>query len=410
MKVNVKARPARDKPAITRSAPGQSWVWLTDQQHFDSLKCQGYVSLAESPEVSTAVNTIARLVGAMTIHKMQHTKFETDRGSVPADVRVWDDMSRLVDIEPNRYMSRANFVQWIVRTLYLEGHGNAVVFPRTERGEIRELVPIPSAWTALYPLGLWDYRIAINGREYDPADLLHFVLNPGSYYPWRGGGYTLTLSDVADSLKQAAATSKGFMSDKWKPSLIVKVDAFNEEMSTKAGRDKILDDYVESGEAGKPWVIPGDQIDVKEVRPLTLSDLALADFVKLDKQTVATVLGVPAFVLGVGEFKREEWNNFVATTIMPLAQIIEQELTRKLIPEPDEFFRFNSRSLLNYSMDELIKAGAEMTDRMALRRNEWRDWMGLDPDPEMDELLALENYIPADRLGDQAKLTGGETK
>lgn len=410
LKVNVKARPARDKPANRRSAPGQSWVWLTDQQHFDSLKCQGYVSLAESPEVSTAVNTIARLVGAMTIHKMQHTKFETDRGSVPADVRVWDDMSRLVDIEPNRYMSRANFVQWIVRTLYLEGHGNAVVFPRTERGEIRELVPIPSAWTALYPLGLWDYRIAINGREYDPADLLHFVLNPGSYYPWRGGGYTLTLSDVADSLKQAAATSKGFMSDKWKPSLIVKVDAFNEEMSSKAGRDKILDDYVESGEAGKPWVIPGDQIDVKEVRPLTLSDLALADFVKLDKQTVATVLGVPAFVLGVGEFKREEWNNFVATTIMPLAQIIEQELTRKLIPEPDEFFRFNSRSLLNYSMDELIKAGAEMTDRMALRRNEWRDWMGLDPDPEMDELLALENYIPADRLGDQAKLTGGETK
>ena len=410
LKVNVKARPARDKPANTRSAPGQSWVWLTDQQHFDSLKCQGYVSLAESPEVSTAVNTIARLVGAMTIHKMQHTKFETDRGSVPADVRVWDDMSRLVDIEPNRYMSRANFIQWIVRTLYLEGHGNAVVFPRTERGEIRELVPIPSAWTALYPLGLWDYRIAINGREYDPADLLHFVLNPGSYYPWRGGGYTLTLSDVADSLKQAAATSKGFMSDKWKPSLIVKVDAFNEEMSSKAGRDKILDDYVESGEAGKPWVLPADQIDVKEVRPLTLSDLALADFVKLDKQTVATVLGVPAFVLGVGEFKREEWNNFVATTIMPLAQIIEQELTRKLIPEPDEFFRFNSRSLLNYSMDELIKAGAEMTDRMALRRNEWRDWMGLDPDPEMDELLALENYIPADRLGDQAKLTGGETK
>jgi hypothetical protein len=35
--------------------------------------------------------------------------------------------------------------------------------------------------------------------------------------------------------------------------------------------------------------------------------------------------------------------------------------------------------------------------------------MGLEYDPEMDELLALENYIPADRLGDQSKLTGGET-
>ena len=93
---------------------------------------------------------------------------------------------------------------------------------------------------------------------------------------------------------------------------------------------------------------------------------------------------------------------------MPIAQIIEQELTRKLLISPDLFFRFNARSLHNYSMDELVKAGSEMVDRMAMRRNEWRDWMGLEPDPEMDELLALENYIPADRLGDQKKLVGGD--
>lgn len=414
MRAQVKARPARDKPPAPKAAAGEitltpsnSLFWVTDSAGFDSLKSEGYVSLAESPEISTAVNTIARLVGAMTIHKMQRATFRTDRGEVPADVRVQDMLSRLVDIEPNRYMSRSNWIQWIVRTLYLDGRGNAVVYPRTERGEIRELIPIPSAFVALYPLGLWDYRIAINGREFDPANLLHFVLNPSSYYPWKGSGFSLTLSDVADSLRQAATTSKAFMSDKWKPSLIVKVDAFNEEMGTKAGRQAILEDYVKSGSAGEPWVIPGEQIDVKEVRPLTLSDLALADFVKLDKQTVAAILGVPSFILGVGEFKRDEWNNFIAATIMPLAQIIEQELTRKLIFSPYEFFRFNNRSLLNYSMDELIKAGAEMVDRMALRRNEWRDWMGLDPDPDMDELLALENYIPADRLGDQSKLNGG---
>lgn len=415
MKVQPKAHPikARDKPAVPKAAgeltptPSNSLFWLTDGAGFDSLKCQGYISLAESPEVSTAVNTIARLVGAMTIHKMQHTTFQTERGTVPADVRIRDRQSRIVDIEPNRYMSRSNWIQWIVQTLYLDGRGNAVVYPRTERGEIRELIPIPPAFVALYPLGLWDYRIAINGREYDPNNLLHFALNPGSYYPWKGNGFSLTLSDVADSLRQAATTSKAFMSDKWKPSLIVKVDSLTDELSTPAGRQKILDDYVKSGAAGEPWLIPGEQFDVKEVRPLTLSDLALADFVKLDKQTVAAILGVPAFILGVGEFKRDEWNNFIAATIMPLAQIIEQELTRKLIFSPDEFFRFNNRSLLNYSMDELIKAGSEMVDRMALRRNEWRDWMGLDPDPEMDELLALENYIPADRLGDQSKLTGG---
>lgn len=406
MKVNVKSRPARDKPAA--QAQSRGLVWLTDAEGFQDLTCQGYTSLADSPEVSTAVNTIARLVGAMTIHKMQHTTFQTERGKVPADVRIRDNLSRIVDIEPNRYMSRSNWIQWIVRTLYLEGRGNAVVFPRTERGELRELIPIPAAYAAFVPAGLWDYRIAINGKEFLPEDLLHFALSPGSFYPWLGSGYTIALLDVANTLKQASTTEKGFMSSKWKPSIIVKVDAFDEKLSTPEGRQKILDSYVKSGEAGEPWLLPAEQFDVKEIRPLTLSDLALADFVKLDKQTVAAILGVPAFILGVGEFKRDEWNNFIAATIMPLAQIIEQELTRKLIFSPDEFFRFNNRSLLNYSMDELIKAGAEMVDRMALRRNEWRDWMGLDPDPEMDEMLALENYIPADRLGDQKKLTGGE--
>jgi hypothetical protein len=48
-----------------------------------------------------------------------------------------------------------------------------------------------------------------------------------------------------------------------------------------------------------------------------------------------------------------------------------------------------------------------MVDRMAMRRNEWRDWVGLPPDADMEELLALENFIPADRLGDQKKLNGG---
>ena len=59
----------------------------------------------------------------------------------------------------------------------------------------------------------------------------------------------------------------------------------------------------------------------------------------------------------------------------------------------------------------MVTAGGAMVDRMALRRNEWREWLGLPPDAEMDELLVLENYLPQDRLGDQKKLTeGSETE
>lgn len=400
LKVKPQARPmARDKPQKRDAGVRQSAVWITDAQGFETLRCQGYHNLADSPEVSTAVNTIARLIGAMTIHLMRNEK--------AGDVRIRNDLSDLVDIEPNRYMSRSNFIQWIVRTMLLEGRGNAVVWPRTEGGRLRELIPIPPAFTAFVPDGEFGYRVEIAGQLFDPEGLLHFAANPGSFYPWLGTGFTVSLADVANNLKQAATTEKGFMESKWKPSLIIKVDGMFDELGNPIKRSKLLADYIETTEAGQPWMIPAEQFQVQEVKPLTLSDLALADFVKIDKKTVATILGVPPFVLGVDEFRREEWNSFVNTTIMPIAQIVQQELTRKLLDEPDLFFRFNPRSLLNYSMDELVKAGREMVDRMAMRRNEWRDWMGLEPDPDMDELLALENYIPADRLGDQAKLTGG---
>lgn len=393
-----RAKPtARDEPAQKRSL-----VWVADQNSWKSLECTGYVPLSQNPEVCTAVDTIARLIGSMTIHLMRNT---------PAgDVRVIDELAKKVDINPNQNLTRSEFVRWIVRTMMLDGDGNAVVYPKTRAGYLKDLIPIPAAYTAFVPDGEYGYKIMISGQEYKPDRLLHFRCNPGRFYPWLGEGYRLTLADVAQNLRQAAATEKGFMSSEYKPSLIIKVDALVDEFSSPEGRDKLLESYCRAGQAGEPWLIPAQQFDVQQVKPLTLSDLALADFVKLDKQTVASILGIPSFVLGVGDFSRDAWNSFINTTIMPMAQNIQQELTQKLLISPDLYFRFNSWSLYSYSMTEMVEAGGQMVDRMALRRNEWRDWLGLPPDPDMDDLLALENYVPADRLGDQAKLNGGDGK
>ena len=394
---------SKKKANRSRADPGQkrsSGAWLCSPEAFDTLTCAGYTSLANNPEIAAGVDTIARLIGSMTIHLMENQ----DGG----DVRVQNELSRKIDINPNENMTRAQFIHWIVRTLYLEGNGNAVVWPNTRAGIIRDLQPVPPAFVSFLPDG-WGYKVYIQGREYRPDKLLHFVLNPESYYPWMGTGYRVSLADVANNLKQAAATQKGFMSSKWKPSLIVKVDALTDEFSSPDGRRKLLEEYAAGGD-GEPWLIPAEQFSVEQVKPLTLSDLAIDAMVTLDKRTVAAVLGIPPFVLGVGDFGRDAWNNFVNTTIMPLARNIEQEMTKKLLLSPNLFFRFNSWSLFSYSITELVSAGAEMVDRMALRRNEWRGWLNLPPDPEMNELLALENYLPADRLGDQGKLVqnGGE--
>ena len=196
------------------------------------------------------------------------------------------------------------------------------------------------------------------------------------------------------------------MSSKWKPSIIVKVDALTEEFASPDGRKKLLESYAMSGEAGEPWLIPAEAFSVEQVKPLTLSDLALADFVKLDKQTVATILGVPPFVLGVGDFKREAWNSFISTRIMPLAQNIQQELTRKLLYSNDLYFRFNSRSLYNYDLKDMAAIADDQYIRGIMTGNEVREWIGLSPMDGLDELIILENYIPRGMIGDQKKLNG----
>ena len=87
-----------------------------------------------------------------------------------------------------------------------------------------------------------------------------FVLNPDSTYPWKGDGYKVALTDVANNLKQAGVTEKGFMESKWKPSIIVKVDAMTDEYSSPEGRRKLLSEYIETGRAGEPWLIPGGAV------------------------------------------------------------------------------------------------------------------------------------------------------
>lgn len=386
----------------TRAEPNKSVSWFCSPDAFDTLTCQGYTSLAHNPEILTGVNKIAKLIGSMTIHLMQNT--------ADGDIRVRNELSRKIDINPNSNMTRSSFIQWIVNTMYLYGDGNAVVYPQFRRGYLRDLKPIPSAMTAFIPEGMWDYKVLINGEEYEPDEVLHFVLNPGNYYPWKGQGLQVALKDVANNLKQAAATEKGFMQSKWKPSIIVKVDALTEEFSSPEGRSRLLAEYIDTSEVGEPWMIPAEQFSVEQIKPLSLSDLALSDMVTLDKKTVASILGVPPFVLGVDEFKREEWNNFINSTIMPIAKMIEQELTKKLLYSPEYYFRFNPRSLYNYELRDMAAIADDQYIRGIMTRDEVRDWIGLPPASEEDDLIILENYIPVGMIGDQKKLVqnGGD--
>ena len=370
-------------------------AWLTTSDAHETLCVSGYTSLDKNPEVLTACRKIAEMISSMTIYLMANTE--------KGDQRIVNELSRKVDILPNRFMTRRTWMDSIVMNLLLYGKGNSVVYPHTSQGFLGDLEPIAANRVGFVRDGR-GYQILIDGVPHDPDDLIHFVHNPDPNYLWKGQGLTVALKDVAHNLKQAAATTRSFMESKWKPSVIVKVDALIDEFSNSAGRQKLLDDYIKTSGAGEPWLIPADQFEVEQVKPLSLADLAIADVVKLDKRTVASVLGVPPFVLGVGDFKPDEWNAFINNTVRPIAQEIEQELTRKLLLSPKMYWRFNIASLYSYDLKTTADVYSNLYVRGIVKGNEVRDKIGMEPLDGLDNLVILENYIPLDKVGDQLKL------
>lgn len=345
------------------------------------------------------VHAYADLISNMTVYLMQNT----DKG----DVRVKNALSRKIDIEPNRLMkTRKAFIYNIVYTLMLSGDGNQVTYPRfSSDGLLDDLIPLKPSRVRFQDT-LDGYLVYYGDKSFSPDEVLHFVINPDPERPWIGTGYRAVLKDVIKGIKQAGATKQALLESP-SPSIIVKVDGLTEEFASLEGRTTLSKQYLDSSENGRPWFIPAEAFDVKEIKPLTLNDLALAKNLEIDKRTVAGIFGVPPFLVGIGDFNKEEYNNFVGTKILSISQVIQQELTRGLLYAPDLYWWFNPRSLYSYSITEIKEIGGEMVDRMAMRRNEWRQWIGMTPDAEMEELLALENFIPANKLGDQKKLKGG---
>jgi HK97 family phage portal protein len=386
------------REAAEPTSAAQAWIVSADA--YDTLCVQGYTDLAHCPEVVTAARTIADLVASMTIHIMANTE--------SGDKRIINELSRTIDINPMPNMTRFTWIEAIMMNLLLYGKGNSIVQPHTHDGFLESLEPIAADRVDFKPIGRRDYRVLIDGREKRPEGLLHFVLNPDRYYPWKGSGLTVSLKDVADTLKQARATEKGFMESKWKPSLIVKVDGLTDGFASPEGRQRLLDSYVKSGSAGEPWIIPADQFQVEQVKPLTLADLAISDTVEIDKRAVASIFRIPPFVLGVGDYDQKAWNSFVQNTIRPYALILQQEMTKKLIISPRWYIRFNVLSLMDYDLQTTSAVYAAMADRGFVTGNEVRDRLGIEPKEGLDELRVLENYIPNDMSGLQKKLIQGD--
>lgn len=361
----------------------------------------GYVSLASSEEVRRCTHIIADTVSNMTLMLMKNGE--------NGDERIKNELSKKLDIYPSRNMTRKTFIYGIVQEMILGG--NSIVLPTVSSNAfIENLQLIPNGKYSFIPVGD-SYVVQIQGKQYQPDELLHFPLNPSRAYPWKGEGYSRMILKTLQNVAQANATKTKFLQSKWQPSLIIAVDSDVEEINNPEERDKLLENYLGNAESGKPWIIPAGEISVEKVQPLTLKDLAIQESIELDIKSVAGAMGVPPFMVGIGSFNKEEYNNFIATTVMSFATIIQQEYSMKLIVASDMYTKFNANSLYQYSLAEKTSFVKEMTGMGILNRNEGRAEFDRSPidDEGMNDYTVLENYLKVNDLSKQKKLVqGGE--
>lgn len=356
------------------------------------LASQGYHYLMEAPEVAAAIWLIADLISTMPIHLMENRK--------NGDVRIHDQLARKIDIEPWKLGTRQTWMHWIVEEMLTEGE--SVVIPQTVGMLINDLIPAPGAYL-WRPNNSATYFARYAGHDFEAENILHFRLRPDPASPWKGIGVQIQVQQVVNSIIQTAATKTAYMSSEYKPPIVIAVDT-DTDLSDKKKRSAFLRKVWTRETPDEPLIIPSSMMKVEQMKPLSLTDLAIRDGVELDKKTVASIFGIPGFLLGVGSFNRDEYNTFIARTILPICRGIEQELTKKLLLSTDRYFRFNARALYSYSLQELSQISLNMRNAGLMTGNEGRNWMDLPPMDGLDELVMLENYVPADRLGDQKKL------
>lgn len=374
--------------------------WYRDSD-YQKYVPRGYRTLATSPEIKAGVEKIAEIISSMTIHQMKNT----DNG----DIRVKDGLSKFIDIEPSLLMNRQLLISWIVQEMML--FGNALIIPRTKNGYLYDLEPIDyneyrivnDDWNFKKRNKSYYIHVTKYDKVYKCDEVLHFRYNPNLARPWEGEGQKVLLRDLMDGLGQARSTVHDFLENQMLPTVIIKVEALPGDLKTTEGRDNIEKRFITRAKNGQPWIIP-DLMDVEQVQPLTLNDIGINERVKIDKKSVASILGIPAFLLGVGEFSQDEYNNFIRSKIGVICKAIEQELSRKLLVAPDRYFMFNRKSMLSYDLDTLTEVYINLFEHGIVTGNEVRDAVGMSPLEGLDELLILENYIPVDKSGYQNKL------
>ncbi len=288
--------------------------------------------------------------------------------------------------QPDPAETRVDTVSSICTSVLIDGNAYAVLGNRDSLGYPRSLAVLaPSAVFVSPEAGQVVYRVG--GQQYAAEDILHIrgLTLPGHTVGLgplamqrRTMGLAIAGEDYAGELYTTGAMPNGVITADTELSKAESEDLKNAFVAAHGGRQR------------SPAVLSGGV--GYQALSFSASDLELLESRRFNAQVVATVFGVPGFLIGVGSADSKTYSNvqqdtqlFASYTLRPWLSRIEAALSQ-LLPR-GQSAKFNldgllrSDTMLRYSAHEVgLRAGFLTVDEV-------RALEDLDTEPDAQEAV-----------------------
>ena len=310
-------------------------------------------------------------------------------------VYVEDHDSVALLAKPNDWQTQHEFLASLVSWMELRGNGFALKIA-DKQGKIHKMLPLRGDKVEVKQDDNWAISYRYNQRDYTPGQMLH-LRNFGT----DGFQGLSTIANARNTIGLAMAMEAHgaalFKNGASIGKVLKAANRIDEEAEARLKRR--LSEYTGASNAHKTLLL--DQgLEIDSIS-MTNADSQWLEARKLSKSEIATIFGIPDFMLNSTE-KSTTWGSgleqlsqaFVRYTLQPRMSRIAQTLNRELIPEKDRTrfrFVFDTDQMTMGDFAKRMTGYSTAITAGVLSANEAREIEGRNPREGADEYLTPMN-------------------
>ncbi len=345
------------------------------------------------PALKAGIGFIADLVSSLEIklHKVNDGKVET----VSDDYRL-----KLLNDETGDTLNSYQMKQSLVRDFIIAGNG--YVYLNKDRNRIISIHYVEPSRVSVTPSIdpiFKDGKLLVNGVLYDNYDFIIFAKNTVNGLSGKG------LLDESSDILELAYSTLAFANSNIKAGGIKRGVVKSSKKLEQDAMDYLKASWAElydTNNTTNKVIILNDNLDFTELSQTSI-ELQILENRKTNNEDILNLIKMPINILN-GTATKEQYNNFIKSTIIPILSQLESAFNSALLLETEKeskyYFSFETKDLLKGSAKERFETYKTAVEAGIMTVNEARYQEDYDSIEGLDNIkmsLGHVLYDPANR-------------